>query len=78
MFVINSRSPVCLNLAVLVAIAETGDRIERASFRHFLAGEIKFLAPDPIDGRRRLQRFRRQHRRVRADKTDGRLGPVRP
>jgi len=48
-----------------------------AIFGHFFAGEIKFLARDPVNRRRRLQRLRRQHHRVRADKTDLRVGLLR-
>ena len=49
-----------------------------AAFGDFLAGEIKFLAAHPVDRRRRLQRFRRQHHRVRADETDFGAGLLLP
>ena len=67
---------VVLDLAVLVAVAQAGDGVERAAFGDFLAGEIEFLAPDPVNGRGGLQRLGRQHRGVRADEADLGLGPV--
>ena len=42
-------------------------------FGDFLAGVIKFLAADPVNGRRGLERFGRQHGGVRPDKTDFRV-----
>ncbi len=48
-----------------------------AAFGDFLAGEIKFLAADPVNRRRRLERFGRQHHRVRADETDFRVRLLR-
>ena len=41
---------VVANLAVFVAVGKAGDGFQRAVFGDFLAGEIEFFAPDPIDG----------------------------
>ena len=76
MFVDHLAFGIVLDLAFLVPVGKPGDRFETDAFGHFLAGEIKFLAADPIDGPGSLQRFGRQHRRMRADETDLRFGPV--
>ncbi len=66
------------DFALGIAIGQAVNLRQRPPFGHFLAGEIEFLAPDPINGRGSLQRFGRQDRRVRADKTDFRAGLLLP
>ena len=44
---------------------------------NFLAGVVKFLAADPVNRRRRLERFRGQHGGVRADEADFRVRLLR-
>ena len=58
------------DFAVPVFEGESGNGGEVAAFGHFLAGEIEFLAADPVNGGRRFQRFRGQHHGVRADEAD--------
>ena len=58
------------DFAILVLVRQTDDGRKLTAFRHFLAGVIKFLAPDPVDRPRRLQGFLRQHHRVRANEAD--------
>ena len=65
------------DLAVLVFVGKPGDAREVAVFGDFLAGEIKFLAAHPVNRRRRLQRFRWQHHRMRTDETDLRVRLLR-
>ena len=60
------------DLPVGTAIRKAVDLRERPAFGDFFACEIKFLAPNPVNGRRGLERFSGQHRGVRADKPDGR------
>ena len=62
--------------AVAGAVAQAGDLVERAAFGHFLAGEIEFLAPDPINGRRGLQGLGGEDGGVGADKADEGLRAV--
>ena len=68
---------IVFDFAVLVLVGQAGDGRKVAVFGDFLAGEIKFLAAHPVNRGRRLERFRRQHHRVRADEADFRVGLLR-
>src|SRR5439155_5348021 len=46
------------DFAVFVAVRQAGDGFQRPVFGDFLAREIEFFAPSPIDGRRGLEGFR--------------------
>ena len=68
---------VVFDFPVAVFVRQTGDGGKVAAFGDFLAGEIEFLAPNPVNRRRGLERFRRQHHRMRADEADFRVGLLR-
>ena len=70
MSAISSRSRVVDDLAILVAIGKAVDAGKGPPFGDFLAGEIKFLAADPINGLGRLQGFRGHDGGVGADEAD--------
>jgi len=61
---------VVLDLAVLVPVGKPGDAGKLAALGDFLAGVVKFLAADPVDGLGRFQGLGGQHHGVRADEAD--------
>ena len=65
---------VVFDLAVFVLVGKPGNGREIAAFGDFLAGEIKFLAANPINRPGRLQRFGGQYHRVRPDEADFSVG----
>ena len=67
---------VVFDPAVLVLVGKPSDGREVAAFGDFLAGEIKFLAANPINRPGRLQRFGGQYHRVRPDEADFSVGPL--